>query len=106
MKEELKHEGRTSIERDEALTEGSIHVENEIDLVFPNTEKKKEVPIFLGQTLLAIGDVVIEVQKGMVTLRCGKEEDVLKVLNSTQNTSFFFLPILLIMWSFLMIFVI
>ncbi len=51
-----------------------------------NLEQKEKVPI-LGRIILAIGDIVIEVQKGKVTLKSGKEEDVLKVLDSNNNPS-------------------
>ncbi|CAJ2652085.1 unnamed protein product [Trifolium pratense] len=54
-----------------------------------NMEEIKESPIILGQTILTIGDVVIEVHKGKVNLRCGKEDDVLKALNSVENFSHF-----------------
>ncbi|CAJ2643847.1 unnamed protein product [Trifolium pratense] len=87
LSEELKHEEQVSIENEEALTEESN--DEEQDLVVLNMEEIKESPIILGQTILTIGDVVIEVHKGKVNLRCGKEDDVLKALNSVENFSHF-----------------
>ncbi|CAJ2672601.1 unnamed protein product [Trifolium pratense] len=87
VSEELKHEDQVSIENEKALTEESN--DEEQDLVVLNMEEIKESPIILGQTILTIGDVVIEVHKGKVNLRCGKEDDVLKALNSVENFSHF-----------------
>ncbi|GAU48892.1 hypothetical protein TSUD_98830 [Trifolium subterraneum] len=67
LSEELKHEEQVSIENEEALTEESNYKEQ--DLVVLNMEESKESPIILGQTILTIGDVVIEVHKGKVNLR-------------------------------------
>jgi hypothetical protein len=90
LNEKLRHEGQVLIESEEALTEESTCEEqHKQDLVVVDMEKSKESPFILGQTILTIGDVIVEVQKGKVSLRCGKEEDVLKALNSVENFSNF-----------------
>jgi hypothetical protein len=63
-----------SIECGEALTEESNYGEN---------KQRKEAPILSNQIILTIGDVVIEVHKGKVSLRCCKECDILNAFNST-----------------------
>ncbi|KAK2374613.1 hypothetical protein QL285_075562 [Trifolium repens] len=86
----LRHEGQVLIESEEALTEESTCEEqHKQDMVVVDIEKSKESPFILGQTILTIGDVVIEVHKGKVNLRCGNKDDVLKALNSVENFSHF-----------------
>lgn len=53
------------------------------------TKEKQVVPNVFGQIILAIGDVIVEVQKGKVSLRHGNEDDVLNILNTTENFSDF-----------------
>ncbi|WJX64878.1 hypothetical protein P8452_49607 [Trifolium repens] len=61
----LRHEGQVLIESEEALTEESTCEEqHKQDMVVVDIEKSKESPFILGQTILTIGDVVIEVHKG------------------------------------------
>ncbi|WJX95286.1 hypothetical protein P8452_76624 [Trifolium repens] len=87
LNEDLTHETQVLIESEEALTEESNCEEN--DLVVLDKKERPKTPVISGQTLLTIGDVVIEVLKGKVNLRCGKEKDVLKALNSVENFSHF-----------------
>ncbi|CAJ2654583.1 unnamed protein product [Trifolium pratense] len=87
LNEKLGHEGLVSVECEQALTEESNCEEKY--LVVQDKKESLEAPIILGQTLVTIGDVVIEVQKGKVSLRHGKEDDVLKALNSVENFSHF-----------------
>ncbi|KAK2381666.1 hypothetical protein QL285_069257 [Trifolium repens] len=86
LNEDLTHERQVPTESEQALTEESTYKGHNQDLVVVDMEKSKESPTTLG---LTIGDVLIEVQKGKVSLRCGKEEDVLQALNSVKNFSHF-----------------
>ncbi|KAK2418210.1 hypothetical protein QL285_040428 [Trifolium repens] len=87
LNEKLRHEGQVLIESEEAFTEESNCEEN--GLVVLDKKERPKTPVISGQTLLTIGDVVIEVLNGKVNLRCGKEKDVLKALNSAENFSHF-----------------
>lgn len=60
--------------------------ENEIDPLLLEVEKEGETPIY-RQIVSTIGDDVIELYRGNITLRSGKVNDVLKTLNSNQNFS-------------------
>ncbi|KAK2450672.1 hypothetical protein QL285_009783 [Trifolium repens] len=84
--EELTLERQVPTESEQALTEESTNKGHNQDLVVVDMEKSKESPTTLG---LTIRDVIIQVQNGKVSLRCGKEEDVLKALNSVDNFSHF-----------------
>ncbi|KAK2368757.1 hypothetical protein QL285_081929 [Trifolium repens] len=86
LNEDLTHERQVPTKSEQALTEESTYKGHNQDLVVVDMEKSKESPTTLG---LTIGDVLIEVQKGKVSLRCGKEEDVLQALNSVKNFSHF-----------------
>jgi hypothetical protein len=86
LNEDLTHERQVPTESEQALTEESTYKGHNQDLVVVDMEKSKESPTTLG---LTIGDVIIEVRKGKVSLRCGKEEDVLKALNYVENFSHF-----------------
>ncbi|WJX56928.1 hypothetical protein P8452_42539 [Trifolium repens] len=69
LNEKLRHEGQVLIESEEALTEESTCEEqHKQDLVVVDMEKSKESPFILGQTILTIGDVIVEVQKGKESL--------------------------------------
>ncbi|WJX27973.1 hypothetical protein P8452_16744 [Trifolium repens] len=69
LNEKLRHEGQVLIESEEALTEESTCEEqHKQDLVVVDMEKSKESPFILGQTILTIGDVIVEVQKGKDSL--------------------------------------
>jgi hypothetical protein len=87
LNEKLRQEGQVLIESEEALTEESNCEEN--GLVVLDKNERSKTPVISGQTLLTIGDVVIEVLKGKVNLRCGSKEEVLKALNSVENFSHF-----------------
>jgi hypothetical protein len=62
LDEELGHEVLVSIESEEALTKESNYEEK--DLMDQDNKESLKSPIILGQTLLTMGDVVIEVHKG------------------------------------------
>lgn len=89
LNEELGHEAHGFIEREETLLEESPDEVHRQDFVVLDMEKRQQAPNVFGQIILAIGDVIVEVQKGKVSLRCGKEDDVLNALNSTENFSHF-----------------
>lgn len=88
LNEELGHEAHGFIEREETLHEESPYEVNKQDCVVLDMEKRPEVQNVLGTIMLAIGDVVVEVRKGKVNLRCGNEDDVLNALNSTKFSHF------------------
>jgi len=71
------------------LTEERTYEEKKQDPVVMLIEEKQKTPIIFGQIILAIGDVIVEVQKGKVSLRHGNEDDVLNALNTTENFSDF-----------------
>ncbi|KAK2380915.1 hypothetical protein QL285_068566 [Trifolium repens] len=86
LNEDLTHDRQVPTESEQALTEESTYKGHNQDLVVVDMEKSKESPTTLG---LTIGYVIIEVRKGKVSLRCGKEEDALKALNYVENFSHF-----------------
>ncbi|KEH17197.1 hypothetical protein MTR_0032s0030 [Medicago truncatula] len=89
LNEEFGHEGHVFTKREETLHEESPDEVHKHDCVVLDMKKRSEVQNVLGTIMLAIGDVVVEVQKGKVNLRCGNEDDVLNALNSTENFSHF-----------------
>jgi len=89
LNEELGHAGQAFTKREEALTAEKTYEENKQCPMVMLTEEKQEAPNIFGQIILAIGDVIVEVHRGKVSLRCGKEEDVLNAVNSTKNFSHF-----------------
>lgn len=58
----------TSIERGKSLTKESTFEENQQDPMVMVLKSRQETPIILGKTILMIGDAMVEVEKGMVTL--------------------------------------
>lgn len=89
LNEELGHAGQTFTKREEDLTAKKTYEENKQDPMVMRTKEKQEALNVFGQIILAIGDVIVEVQKGKVSLRHGNEDDVLNVLNMTENFSDF-----------------
>ena len=86
---ELGHVEQAFTKREEALTEERTYEEKKQDPEVMLIEEKQKTPIIFGQIILAIGDVIVEVQKGKVSLRHGNEDDVLNALNTTENFSDF-----------------
>ena len=59
-----------------------------VDFVVIDMEEDKQVPLLLGRSFLAIGAALIDVKKGELTLRVGKEEVHFNLNQSLKKSSF------------------
>ena len=55
-----------------------------VDFLVLDMEEDREIPIILGRPFLATGRTLIDVQKGLLTLRVQDEQVVFKVFEATQ----------------------
>ena len=55
------------------------------DFVILDMEEDSQVPLLLGRPLLATGAVLIDMQKGILTLRVGEETSDFNLIRSLRN---------------------
>ena len=56
-----------------------------VDFIILNIEEDSQVPLLLGRPFLAIGAALIDMQKGVLTLRVGEEAADFNLLQSLKN---------------------
>ena len=56
-----------------------------VDFIIPDIEEDPQVPLLLGRPFLAIGAALIDMQKGVLTLRVGEEATDFNLLQSLKN---------------------
>ena len=56
-----------------------------VDFIILDMEEDSQVPLLLGRPFLAIGAALIDMQKGVLTLRVGEEAAAFNLIKSMQN---------------------
>ena len=56
-----------------------------VDFIILDMEKNSQVPLLLGRPFLATGAALIDMQKGVLTLRVGEEESDFNLPQSLKN---------------------
>ena len=56
-----------------------------VDFIFLDMEEDSQVPLLLGRPFLATGAALIDMQKGVLTLRVGEEAAAFNLIKSMQN---------------------
>ena len=76
----VKHEG---VLEDVLVTVGKFFFP--VDFIILDMEEDSQVPLLLGRPFLATGAALIDMQKGVLTLRVGEEATAFNLIKSMQN---------------------